>query len=480
MKTKKIKFTTKTILVVLLLANSYNLSASDSLYVNGSIKTIGACYFTNNGNILISGNLNNAATLASGASSTIRFWGTTTTQVITSSSTTFQNATIDNTQGVSLSSGNISINGILTLKHGIFTTGSNIIDLGSSSGSIVETAIAPTSYVTGKVKATRNIGSGTTDQSFGGIGLIINESTLTTNSTEVIRTTGSSCTNGANLGIKRYYDITPTTATGLNATIKFYYFNHELDVTNAGVAIVENNMIFYKSTNSGSTWSGQLPTSSNTATDNWYAKTVIPLPSLSRWTLADMSKPLPVELLSFSSYCENNNIGLKWATASETNNNYFTVERTNNKDVSNFVPVGTVNGHGNSNTVLNYQFTDNLEMEKCSDAYPFYYRIKQTDYDGKYSYSNIIPAHCCGNTKIPVLSPNPSDGNITGYVYDGVREINVTIINSFGQKVLSEKYLLNNTNTFLINATGMENGMYIINLKIDSKIYTYRQIILKN
>ncbi len=433
--------------------------------------------FNNYGQIYISGNINNSssAIFTSGTSTTISFCGATSQEINNSATLTFYDAIIYNSAGVTLLSGNINIDGSLTLTNGIFTTiGSSTIDLGSL-GSIAETAINPSSYVIGNVKATRDIGTTIGNQTFGGIGLEINETTASSNSTIVTRTTGTSCTNGTNLGIKRYYDISPTPNSGLNATIKFYYFNHELDVINAGSSIVENNMIFYKSIDGGSKWFGQLPTNKVIA-DNWYEKTGIS--SFSRWTLADMGKPLPIELLSFSSFCENNNIGLKWATASETNNDYFTVERSS--DALNFIPIGTIDGNGNNNTLLNYQFSEQQNEINCNPETLFYYRLKQTDYDGKYSYSDIISAQCCKNFMMPTLSPNPSDGNITGYVYNDVREINVTIINSLGQKVLSEKYLLNNTNTFLINAKGIENGIYIINLNLDSKVYTYRQIILKN
>ncbi len=216
--------------------------------------------FNNYGQIYVSDNFNNAASFISGVSYPISFYGTTAQEINNSATLTFHDAIIDNSTGVTLLSGNINIDGTLTLTNGIFTTGSNIIDLGSS-GSIVETAIAPTSYVTGKVKATRDIGN-STDQTFGGIGLEINETTASANSTVVTRTTGVSCTNGTNLGIKRYYDITPITNTELNATIKFYYFDHELNVWNAGFPINEDNMIFYKSIDSPDYlfWTGQLQT----------------------------------------------------------------------------------------------------------------------------------------------------------------------------------------------------------------------------
>ncbi|MCK4664139.1 MAG: choice-of-anchor J domain-containing protein [Bacteroidales bacterium] len=93
--------------------------------------------------------------------------------------------------------------------------------------------------------------------------------------------------------------------------------------------------------------------------------------------------PLPVELISFSCKYHNYNVILKWTTASEFNNDYFTIERS--KDAIEFEIIEIIKGAGNSNNILNYE---------TSDINPFfgtsYYRLKQTDYNGKYSISNIV------------------------------------------------------------------------------------------
>jgi hypothetical protein len=89
--------------------------------------------------------------------------------------------------------------------------------------------------------------------------------------------------------------------------------------------------------------------------------------------------PLPIELLSFSAKAEGESVLVRWETATETNNDFFTIERSN--DVKNWVVIGYVDGAGNSNRPLSYRFTDNQPLEGIS-----YYRLRQTDYDGKYEY----------------------------------------------------------------------------------------------
>jgi hypothetical protein len=92
---------------------------------------------------------------------------------------------------------------------------------------------------------------------------------------------------------------------------------------------------------------------------------------------------LPIELISFEGITKNGYNHLFWKTASESNNDYFTIEKT--QDGINFTPIANINGAGNSNMVLNYDYIDYNIINTIT-----YYRLKQTDYDGKYEYSNII------------------------------------------------------------------------------------------
>lgn len=109
------------------------------------------------------------------------------------------------------------------------------------------------------------------------------------------------------------------------------------------------------------------------------------LNSFSWFTGGEANEPLPISLISFTATPVNNDhVDLGWVTASETNNDYFTVERSRN--AVDFEPVAVVDGAGNSNTMLTYDAVDEQPYAGLS-----YYRLKQTDFDGQFAYSNLVP-----------------------------------------------------------------------------------------
>lgn len=92
---------------------------------------------------------------------------------------------------------------------------------------------------------------------------------------------------------------------------------------------------------------------------------------------------LPVRLVSFTATAINNEVQLDWITAMESNNKGFEIQRS--QDGINWLPVGFVNGAGNSSSLLNYQFLDKKPL-----AGKNFYRLLQTDLDGRFSYSKIV------------------------------------------------------------------------------------------
>jgi hypothetical protein len=110
--------------------------------------------------------------------------------------------------------------------------------------------------------------------------------------------------------------------------------------------------------------------------------------------------PLPISLLSFTGKAIDGDAHLRWTTATELNNDFFTVERSQNG--KNFLAVGEVKGAGTTRMLQQYQFIDPFV--------PFgriYYRLKQTDFDGQYTYSNVIAVENEPSGLKLIAIPNP-------------------------------------------------------------------------
>lgn len=95
--------------------------------------------------------------------------------------------------------------------------------------------------------------------------------------------------------------------------------------------------------------------------------------------------PLPVELIQFDALYDQDNrvVNIQWATASESNNDFFTIERM--LPDGGFEPIAEIDGAGNSNALISYSFLDAQSLPGIN-----MYRLKQTDFDGKFTYSNVI------------------------------------------------------------------------------------------
>ncbi|MGE5365565.1 MAG: S8 family serine peptidase [Bacteroidota bacterium] len=111
---------------------------------------------------------------------------------------------------------------------------------------------------------------------------------------------------------------------------------------------------------------------------------------------------IPVELMSFTAETSDDKVRLEWSTASETNNFGFEIERSPDKSI--FHKIGFMGGAGTSTEKHYYTFTDSLPERKVS-----YYRLKQIDLDGSFSYSHIISSSSIELTSFELMQnyPNP-------------------------------------------------------------------------
>ncbi len=143
------------------------------------------------------------------------------------------------------------------------------------------------------------------------------------------------------------------------------------------------------------------------------------------------TNPLPIELLSFSASRVGEDVQLNWVTASETNNNYFTVERS--KDGISFEEILQIKGAKNSNTVLYYSAMDDKPYNGTS-----YYRLKQTDINGEFKYENVVEVNFKELLTISMY-PNPFSTSLTMMIHDTAQITHCTLCmyNALGEEVIN-------------------------------------------
>jgi len=175
-------------------------------------------------------------------------------------------------------------------------------------------------------------------------------------------------------------------------------------------------------------------------------------PGISSRTLSiSPSSSLAVQLVSFSTALKDNKVKINWATASETDNDYFTIERS--ADGTAWKEIGKVKGAGTSNSLLSYQSYDEAPIKGTS-----FYRLKQTDIDGKFSYS-ATEAVKYSLGKTITIYPVPNSGNTiklngaTNYKHD------LALINTSGTTMYTTT-----VNQPSVDLPSVPAGIYVIRL----------------
>jgi Secretion system C-terminal sorting domain len=171
---------------------------------------------------------------------------------------------------------------------------------------------------------------------------------------------------------------------------------------------------------------------------------------------------LPVTLRSFSASCDPAGTMLSWQTASETNNHFFSIERSVNGEP--FTVIGTVNGQGTTSQASDYSFTDtDAPNEIC------YYRLRQTDYNGQYEIFSPIAfdKNTCGSQIAGISTwPNPTSGNsvVQFYSKEDVR-VTCSWIDIGGRIVFEEEHnAYEGNNTLYTNIDILPDGVYLLQI----------------
>jgi len=172
---------------------------------------------------------------------------------------------------------------------------------------------------------------------------------------------------------------------------------------------------------------------------------------------------LPIELLIFTATPFNNQVNLNWSTATEINNDFFTIERS--QDGIRFESILTKKGAGNSTTTLNYQSADKAPLEGVS-----YYRLKQTDFDGQFTYSMIRSVDFNGSTPILITHyPNPIAETVRfEFTSNSATPSNYVIYDAMGNMVYRGNTSTQpGINNLELDLSKLSSGIYIIKMEVD-------------
>jgi Secretion system C-terminal sorting domain len=260
--------------------------------------------------------------------------------------------------------------------------------------------------------------------------------------------------NGAGLtnSISRYYDITPTNSSNLNATLRFKYFDAELS------NLDENSLGFFQSENAVN-WTNLGFTSRDTVA-NLVEKTSIG--SFARFTLSGAGTALPVRFSFFTVRCDRNQVQINWKTAQEQNSSHFNIERS--ADGLGWRVIGDLPAAGNSNIERSYSFTDNNPVQNSV------YRIAEYDLDGRVQYGAAVRSICNATNEAISLWPNPVHDNLSiNIVAAGKSQAVIKVVDSRGVLVRIQKNtVVQGSNQFIVDMRSLANGIYSLSVEWNS------------
>lgn len=183
--------------------------------------------------------------------------------------------------------------------------------------------------------------------------------------------------------------------------------------------------------------------------------------------------PLPVDFVEFSASCNQHTTLLVWSTVSETNNSFFEIEKSGNGH--HFENAGQVKGAGTSSILHHYLY----EIDQAGQEI-YYYRIRQVDFNGEFTYSKTIAVRCNPANQLSFqVSPNPSSGTI--YVIPSDEKVllsnpRLSITDLSGRIILQETLL--KTNTIIDIKNKCAQGAYFVRIQNEEGDLIYNRKLI--
>ncbi len=186
-------------------------------------------------------------------------------------------------------------------------------------------------------------------------------------------------------------------------------------------------------------------------------------------TTDDVNNPLPIELLSFGAIPCELHVCVEWVTVSETDNDYFEVERS--ADAKKWTSVGNLNGAGNSTDLKYYNLIDKQPIKGAS-----YYRLKQVDYDGAFSYSEIKRVMFTIGSDLEIY-PNPASDYFV-IIGENLSFYEISLYQLDGKRI-TLKTKENSQNQVTVDTSNLPAGIYTVYLRSQTFSISKRLVITK-
>jgi len=197
-------------------------------------------------------------------------------------------------------------------------------------------------------------------------------------------------------------------------------------------------------------------------------------------SIAALGGPVPVELTDFNASVVNNNVTVSWATATETNNKGFSVERKAKN--GEWATIGFVNGKGNSTEITNYSYTDKEAVKLNSTKVA--YRLKQVDLDGTTTYTKEIEVEIALPNTLSLGQNYPNPFNPSTKINFELPEngmVTLKVYNVSGVEVatLVNKQMNLGRYDIAFDATNLSSGVYFYRLQFGNQVITRKMVVMK-
>ncbi len=182
------------------------------------------------------------------------------------------------------------------------------------------------------------------------------------------------------------------------------------------------------------------------------------------WTTT-LTDVVPVSLTDFRAVDKGSYIALNWHTASEQNNKGFDIEKSS--DGVRFKKIGFVNGNGTTQKESNYTFNDNAVISDVQ-----YYRLKQLDNDGKFTYSKVVTIKGTATPLDVISMSNPFTSSLDIWLTQTVSTYSFELYDISGRLVYTSPKTTANNNTLSVNLPSLNSGIYVARLTVGNKEFT--------